>query len=220
MADALLAIALQSLASGVEQHIGDCRLTLVLGVDEEIRSLTDTLLSVRDVLGDAERRQVKEKSVQGWLEKLKDMAYQMDDVVDEWSTAVLRSSQMEGAENASINSKKKKKKVSYCVFSPCLCFKQVASRRAIALKIKAIKQQLDVIASQRTQFNFISGLSEEPQRFITTSRLEIPEVYGRDMDKNTILSHLLIGETCQEIQSEIYIVSIVGTGGMGKTQLV
>ena len=157
MADALLAIALQRLASGVEQHIGDCRLTLVLGVDEEIRSLTNTLLSVRDVLEDAERRQVKEKSVQGWLEKLKDMAYQMDDVVDEWSTAVLRSSQMEGAENASINSKKKKKKVSYCVFSPCLCFKQVASRRAIALKIKAIKQKLDVIASQRTQFNFISG---------------------------------------------------------------
>ena len=97
MADALLSIVLERLASVVEQQIRD-ELTLVLGVEAEIQSLTDTLRSVRDVLEDAERRQVKEKSVQGWLERLKDMAYQMDDVVDEWSTAILQL-QIEGAEN-------------------------------------------------------------------------------------------------------------------------
>ncbi|XP_034695309.1 putative disease resistance protein RGA1 [Vitis riparia] len=212
MADALLSIVLTRLASVVEQQIRD-ELTLVLGVEAEIQSLTDTLRSIRDVLEDAERRQVKEKSVQGWLEKLKDMAYQMDDVVDEWSTAILQL-QIEGAENASMS----KKKVSSCIPSPCFFLKQVASRRDIALKIKGIKQQLDVIASQRSQFNFISSLSEEPQRFITTSQLDIPEVYGRDMDKNTILGHLL-GETCQETESGPHIISIVGTGGMGKTTL-
>ncbi|KAL6334724.1 hypothetical protein AAG906_021383 [Vitis piasezkii] len=199
MADALLSIVLERLASVVEQQIRD-ELTLVLGVEAEIQSLTDTLRSVRDVLEDAERRQVKEKSVQGWLERLKDMAYQMDDVVDEWSTAILQL-QIKGAESASMSKKK-----------------QVPSRRDITLKIKGIKQQLDVIASQRSQFNFISSLSEEPQRFITTSQLDIPEVYGRDMDKNTILGHLL-GETCQETKSGPYIISIVGTGGMGKTTL-
>ncbi|KAL6335492.1 hypothetical protein AAG906_029735 [Vitis piasezkii] len=212
MADALLSIVLERLASVVEQQIRD-ELTLVLGVEAEIQSLTDTLRSVRDVLEDAERRQVKEKSVQGWLERLKDMAYQMDDVVDEWSTAILQL-QIKGAESASMS----KKKVSSCIPSPCFCLKQVASRRDIALKVKGIKQQLDVIASQRSQFNFISSLSEEPQRFITTSQLDIPEVYGRDMDKNTILGHLL-GETCQETKSGPYIISIVGTGGMGKTTL-
>eukprot|EP00261_Vitis_vinifera_P036387 XP_019077630.1 PREDICTED: putative disease resistance protein RGA4 [Vitis vinifera] len=212
MADALLSIVLERLASVVEQQIRD-ELTLVLGVEAEIQSLTDTLRSVRDVLEDAERRQVKEKSVQGWLERLKDMAYQMDDVVDEWSTAILQL-QIKGAESASMS----KKKVSSCIPSPCFCLKQVASRRDIALKIKGIKQQLDVIASQRSQFNFISSLSEEPQRFITTSQLDIPEVYGRDMDKNTILGHLL-GETCQETESGPHIISIVGTGGMGKTTL-
>ncbi|XP_034695211.1 putative disease resistance protein RGA3 [Vitis riparia] len=212
MADALLSIVLERLASVVEQQIRD-ELTLVLGVEAEIQSLTDTLRSVRDVLEDAERRQVKEKSVQGWLERLKDMAYQMDDVVDEWSTAILQL-QIKGAESASMS----KKKVSSCIPSPCFCLKQVASRRDTALKIKGIKQQLDVIASQRSQFNFISSLSEEPQRFITTSQLDIPEVYGRDMDKNTILGHLL-GETCQETESGPHIISIVGTGGMGKTTL-
>ncbi|KAL6334732.1 hypothetical protein AAG906_021391 [Vitis piasezkii] len=186
MADALLSIVLTRLASVVEQQIRD-ELTLVLGVEAEIQSLTDTLRSIRDVLEDAERRQVKEKSVQGWLEKLKDMAYQMDDVVDEWSTAILQL-QIEGAESASMS----KKKVSSCI--PSLAF--------------GIKQQLHVIASQRSQFNFISSLSEEPQRFITTSQLDIPEVYGH-----------LLGETCQETKSGPYIISIVGTGGMGKTTL-
>ncbi|KAL6335509.1 hypothetical protein AAG906_029752 [Vitis piasezkii] len=149
------------------------QVSLVLGVEAEIQSLTDTLRSVRDVLEDAERRQVKEKAVQGWLERLKDMAYQMDDVVDEWSTAILQL-QIEGAESASMSKKK---------------------------------------------FNFISSLSEERlQRLITTSVIDTSEVYGRDMDKNTILGHLL-GETCQQTESGPRIISIVGTGGMGKTTL-
>ncbi|KAL6335425.1 hypothetical protein AAG906_029668 [Vitis piasezkii] len=212
MAHALLSIVLMRLASVVEQQIRD-ELTLVLGVEAEIQSLTDTLRSVRDVLEDAERRQVKEKSVQGWLERLKDMAYQMDDVVDEWSTAILQL-QIEGAENASMSTKK----VSSCIPSPCFCLKQVASRRDIALKIKSIKQQLHVIASERTGFNFVSSRSEERlQRLITTSIIDISEVCGRDMDKGTILGHLL-GKNCQQ-KSGLYIVSIVGTGGMGKTTL-
>ena len=139
----------------VEQQIHD-ELTLVLGVEAQIQSLTDTLRSVRDVLEDVERRQVKEKSVQGWLERLKDMAYQMDDVVDEWSTVILQL-QIEEAENASMSTKK----VSSCIPSPCFCLKQVTFRRDIALKIKSIKQELHDIASERTNFNFVSSRSEE-----------------------------------------------------------
>ena len=211
MAHALLSIVLTRLASVVEQQIRD-ELTLVLGVEAEIQSLTDTLRSVRDVLEDAERRQVKEKSVQGWLERLKDMAYQMDDVLDEWSTAILQL-QMEGAENASMSTNK----VSSCIPSPCFCFKQVASRRDIALKIKDLKQQLDVIGSERTRFNFISSGTQEPQRLITTSAIDVSEVYGRDTDVNAILGRLL-GENDEE-KSRLYIIAIVGTGGMGKTTL-
>ena len=60
---------------------------------------------------------MKEKSVQGWLERLKDMAYQMDNVVDEWSTAILQL-QIKGAESASMS----KKKVSSCIPSPSVEF--------------------------------------------------------------------------------------------------
>ncbi|KAJ9692782.1 hypothetical protein PVL29_011733 [Vitis rotundifolia] len=212
MADALVSIVLERLTSVLEQQIHE-QVSLVLGVESEIQSLKNTLRFVRDVLEDAERRQVKEKSVQGWLERLKDMAYEMEDVLDEWSIAVLQF-QMEGVENASTS----KKKVSFCMPSPCICFKQVASRHDIALKIKGIKQQLDDIERERIRFNFVSSRSEErPQRLITTSAIDISEVCGWDMDKKIILDHLL-GKKCQE-KSGLYIVSIVGTGGMGKTTL-
>ncbi|WJZ94932.1 hypothetical protein VitviT2T_013742 [Vitis vinifera] len=212
MADVLVSIVLERLTSVVEQQIHE-QVSLVLGVESEIPSLKKTLRSVRDVLEDAEKRQVKEKSVRGWLENLKDMAYEMEDVLDEWSIAILQF-QMEGVENASTS----KKKVSFCMPSPCICFKQVASRRDIALKIKGIKQQLDDIERERIRFNFVSrGSEERPERFITTSAIDISEVCSRDMDKKIILDHLL-GKKRQE-KPGLYIVSIVGTGGMGKTTL-
>ncbi|RVW92100.1 putative disease resistance protein RGA4 [Vitis vinifera] len=212
MADALVSIVLERLKSVAEQQIHE-QVSLVLGVDSEIESLKSTLRSVRNVLEDAERRQVKEKSVQDWLESLKDMAYQMEDVLDEWSIPILPF-QMEGVENASTS----KKKVSFCMPSPCICFKQVASRRDIALKIKGIKKKLDDIEREKNRFNFVSSRSEERSQPITaTSAIDISEVYGRDMDKEIILDHLL-GKKCQE-KSGLYIVSIVGTGGMGKTTL-
>ncbi|RVW48247.1 putative disease resistance protein RGA4 [Vitis vinifera] len=192
MADALVSIVLERLTSVVEQQIHE-QVSLVPGVESEIQSLKNSLRSVRDVLEDAERRKVKEKSVQGWLERLKDMAYEMMDVLDEWSIAIFQF-QMEGVENASTS----KTKVSFGMPSPFIRFKQAAS--------------------ERTDFNFVSSRSEErPQRLITTSAIDISEVYGRDMDEKIILDHLL-GKMCQE-KSDLYIVSIFGMGGMGKTTL-
>ncbi|WJZ94950.1 hypothetical protein VitviT2T_013756 [Vitis vinifera] len=214
MAETLLSIVLEQLASvarqGIEQEVRQ-----MVGVKKEVPHLREVIRTIRAVVADAEKRQVTEERVKVWLERLKDMAYQMEDVVDEWSTAILKL-QIERVENAAMP----KKKVSSCCIipPPFICFKQVASRRHIALKIKDIKERLDGMEKERITFNFVSSGSEErPQRLITTSAIDISEVYGRDMDKKAILDHLL-GNKCQE-KSGLYIVSIVGTGGMGKTTL-
>ncbi|KAJ9692899.1 hypothetical protein PVL29_011821 [Vitis rotundifolia] len=212
MADALLSIVLDRLASLIQQQIHQ-EVSLVVGVETEIQSLTDTLQVVRAVVADAEKRQVKEELVKVWLQRLKDIAYQMDDVLDEWSTSLLKS-QIERAESPSMS----KKKVSSCIPSPCICFKRVAGRRDIALKIKDIKQEVDDIANQSNRFNFTSRFSnEEPQRLITISAVDISEVCGRDKDRDTILRQLL-GESCEQNLGP-YIISLVGLGGVGKTTL-
>lgn len=50
---------------------------------KELRSLRNTLSSIQDLLEDAENKQVKEKQVRRWLMKLKDVAYDIDDLLDE-----------------------------------------------------------------------------------------------------------------------------------------
>ncbi|KAL6335489.1 hypothetical protein AAG906_029732 [Vitis piasezkii] len=171
MADALVSIVLERLASVLEQQV-----TLVVGVESEVDNLKSTLQSIRAVLADAEKRQFSEELVKVWLERLKDISYQMDDVVDGWNTALLKL--QIGAENPCIP----KLKISSCLPSPCVCFKQVLLRCDIGIKIKDIRKQLDAIANERNQFNF------------------------------------LLGGSSQE-SSSLYIISIVGMGGIGKTTL-
>ncbi|XP_034695657.1 putative disease resistance protein RGA3 [Vitis riparia] len=212
MADALLSIVLDRLGSLIQQQIHQ-EVSLVVGVETEIQSLTNTLQIVRAVVADAEKRQVKENLVKVWLQRLKDIFYQMDDVLDEWSTSLLKS-QIERPESPSMS----KKKVSSCIPSPCICFKRVAGRRDIALKIKDIKQQVDDIANQSNRFNFTSIFSnEEPQRLITISTVDISEVWGRDKDRDTILRQLL-GKSCEQ-NLGLYTISVVGMGGIDKTSL-
>ncbi|XP_034695659.1 putative disease resistance protein RGA3 [Vitis riparia] len=211
MADALLSIVLDRLASLIQQQFHH-EVCLVVGVKREIQSLTNTLQIVRAVVADAEKRQVNEEPVKVWLERLKDIAYQMDDVLDEWSTAFLKS-QIERVESPSMP----KKKVSSCIPSPCICFKRVARRRDIALKIKGIKQEVEDIANERNQFDFKSTNNEELQRIITISAVDTTEVYGRDRDEGIILRQLL-GTSCEQSLG-LYTISVFGMGGIGKTTL-
>ncbi|XP_010654852.1 disease resistance protein RGA2 isoform X2 [Vitis vinifera] len=211
MADALVSIVLERLASVLEQQIRQ-QVTLVVGVESEVDNLKSTLQSIRAVLGDAEKRQFTEELVKVWLERLKDISYQMDDVVDGWSTALLKL--QIAAENPGIP----KPKISSCLPSPCVCFKQVSLRHDIALQIKDIKKQLNAIANERNQFNFVSSsIIQQPHRRITSSVIDVSQFCGRDADINIIIGKLL-GGSCQE-SSSLYIVSIVGMGGIGKTTL-
>lgn len=45
---------------------------------------------MKTVLDNAEKRQVKERAVKLWLQKLKEISYEMDDVLDEWNTPMIK----------------------------------------------------------------------------------------------------------------------------------
>ncbi|KAH9685076.1 hypothetical protein KPL70_013812 [Citrus sinensis] len=59
---------------------------LVVGVKQEVKKLTSHLQAIQDVLNDAEQRQVKEEFVRLWLGRIKDISYDIEDVLDEWIT--------------------------------------------------------------------------------------------------------------------------------------
>ncbi|TXG68918.1 hypothetical protein EZV62_003853 [Acer yangbiense] len=108
-----------------------------------------------------------------WLDKLKNASYDMDDVLDEWNTAILKL-QSERAESAHVLHKKK---VCFFFPSPRFCFKQVGLRRDIALKIKGINKNIDSIAKEKDRFNIDTSRNiEEPPRIKSTSFVDVSEV--------------------------------------------
>ncbi|XP_043694556.1 putative disease resistance protein RGA3 [Telopea speciosissima] len=246
MVDAIVSSVIQQLGVIIQKEI-EQEVRLIIGVEKDIEDLSTTFTTIRAALKDAEDRQFKDASVRVWLQNLKDVAYDIDDVLDEWSTTIKlkssSSSQMvvdHGVDDADHRVTSPFKKVwPSNLFSPCYCFKQIGLRRDIGHKIKEVKERLDKIASDKHKFGFIShethtsrnieNIDDESRRrrLETSSFVDVTEVYGRDMDREIIISKLLISEGSQQQQQvvavsnkeEVPIISIVGLGGMGKTTL-
>ena len=93
-AEAIVSAVTEQLTSIIGREIQQ-EVRLVVGVDKEVKKLTSNFQAIQAVLVDAEQRQVKETTVRVWLDKLKSVSYDVDDVLDEWNSAILKL-QIEG----------------------------------------------------------------------------------------------------------------------------
>ncbi|KAA8517232.1 hypothetical protein F0562_017516 [Nyssa sinensis] len=75
----------QQLGSLALREIG-----MAWGIKDQLIKLKNTLSTVKAVLVDAEEQQASNHEVKDWLGKLKDAAYDADDVLDEFLTEDLR----------------------------------------------------------------------------------------------------------------------------------
>ncbi|KAK9087912.1 hypothetical protein Syun_030306 [Stephania yunnanensis] len=81
MADAVLGPLFENLNSLIQREFG-----LLWGVKTEVRKLSRTLSTIQAVLADAEVQEVKSKAVQNWSAKLKDAAFDTEDILEDWAT--------------------------------------------------------------------------------------------------------------------------------------
>ena len=58
--------------------------------DADLKKWKRMLLKIQAVLDDAEEKQVTNGSVKIWLDELEDLAYDVDDILDEFATEALR----------------------------------------------------------------------------------------------------------------------------------
>lgn len=176
-------------------------LGLLKGVGEELKRLESTLAAIQDVLEDAEARQVKEKSLRVWLRELKDVAYDLDDLLDETAVKALTKGKVRGLP---------------------LTPKSIRVRHEIACKVKKMRKRLDAIAEERATFHLREGTAKDSEpgsgvREQTGSLVDESQVYGRQQDKEQIVDFLLGDST--EHKNNLGVIAIVGLGGLGKTTL-
>ncbi|KAF3443835.1 hypothetical protein FNV43_RR13525 [Rhamnella rubrinervis] len=219
MAEALISVILDQLLS-ITKEFTIQEFTLVKDVQKNILSLKSKFEAIQVVLEDAEKQQLTNACVRRWLDQLKLVSYDIDNVLEEWSTEILVS-KIHQKHNALLVSKNKKKKVRFPLTSSCFChtqLKQVGIRREIAVKFKKLNDKLDGIEKERRDYSFETTKVVPSKRRETTSFVDVSKVYGRDVDKNYLMSKLLCDSSCHGGEGPV-IIPIVGMGGIGKTTL-
>ncbi|GKV01367.1 hypothetical protein SLEP1_g13924 [Rubroshorea leprosula] len=156
-------------------------------------------------------------SVKIWLDDIRDLAYDMEDVLDEFVTDARRSNLTAKPHHAS---------TSKLIPSCFNCFKQsdfVSNSQAIS-KVDDITHNLQRIIDESKTLGLMSwttqardGLNKASTRRLPTTSLPEPYVYGRESDKATILQKLLNDEGSSSKGFSVF--PIYGTGGVGKTTL-
>ena len=184
-------------------------------VHADLKKWRTTLPKIRAVLDDAEDKQMTIKSVKIWLDELEDLAYDVDDILDEFATEALQRKL--NAEDPS-TSKVRKFIPACCVgLNPSSIMFDVNMRS----KIKEIDTRLKEIVTQKNNLELrenagLGRTGATRPRVPTTSLVNEGHTHGREEDKKAIVKLLLSSESSN---AQLSVIPILGMGGMGKTTL-
>ncbi|KAL4598138.1 hypothetical protein ACB092_11G038300, partial [Castanea dentata] len=178
-------------------------------VHADLNNWKKTILKINAVLDDAEQKQDTSKLVKIWLDELVDLAYDVDDILDEFHTEELRRE---------LNPEPPKSKVRK-IFDDWLGSDQRFAR-LMQSKIAEIDSRLQRIVTEKNDLDLRGStggrIGTERSRVPTTSLVNEDHTYGRDEDKKTIIKLLMSSEFSD---AKLSVIPIVGMGGIGKTTL-
>jgi len=163
--------------------------------DKLLQKVENQLIVVRVMLADAENRQISDSNVKKWLDVLRDVVYQVDDLLDEVSTKAATHQEVSN----SFSHRFKRKKILRIN------------------KLEDIVERLDDILKQKESLDLkdIPVERHQPWKAQPTSLEDGYGMYGRDKDKEAIMKMVLEDSDGEQVS----VIPIVGMGGVGKTTL-
>ncbi|ESR55351.1 hypothetical protein CICLE_v10018507mg [Citrus x clementina] len=186
------------------------------GVDSELKKWQRKLKMIQAVLNDAEEKQLTDEAVKMWLDDLQDLAYDAEDILDEFATQALESKLMAQNQDSS---------GQLLSFIPAsLNPNAVRFNYSMRSKINDITSRLEQLCKERIEL----GLQRIPEGASSTAAAahqrppssSVPperEVFGREEDKAKILDMVLADSPSDH--ANFAVIPIVGMGGIGKTTL-
>ncbi|CAI9764692.1 unnamed protein product [Fraxinus pennsylvanica] len=185
-----------------------------LGIDAQLKEWHTKLLMIKAVLTDAENKQTENEAAKVWLNDLEDLAYDLDDLLDELNTEALQRELKEKKDRTGMV----RKLIPTCCTN--FSFTDFMFDRGITSKLKDISDRLEFLTNHISILNLVEnvrGRSDKTgKRLQLTSVVEESEVYGRKHDERKILDLLLRVESND---GPLLVIPIVGMGGIGKTTL-
>ncbi|CAN1180373.1 Putative disease resistance protein RGA3 [Linum perenne] len=192
---------------------------LLWNLGTELEKLNGTVTAIQALLLDAEEQQEHNHQVKDWLDKLTVILFDAEDLLDDVAAeALLKEAASRDQNDDGFNCRVQ------CWTVVCFLFVSLPNRLIYGLKmvhkVKSLREQLDVIYADNSRLHLTPRFEERGRmRKHTHTVSSIPDiVVGREDDKKKIKSLLLLANDDVSV-NHVYVVSIVGIGGMGKTTL-
>ncbi|XP_068343536.1 putative disease resistance protein RGA3 [Pyrus communis] len=196
---------LKSVGSLAAQEIG-----LFRGFKKEATELAVSLEEIEEYLGDvAHQPHDRGVAVRNWVKKLKDVAHDADDVLEDINYEVLRR-------KAEIQNHMKKKVLNFFSLSNPILFRQ-----KMAHKIKNINASLAVLKGDASRIHLVARrVDQTPPPIMrnreTDSRFgQSDKIIGREETESDIIKMLM----SKNQEKNLSVMAVVGIGGLGKTTL-
>ncbi|XP_072963355.1 putative disease resistance protein RGA4 [Typha angustifolia] len=214
-----MAMVLDAFVSSCASRLGTLveeQVVLVLGVKDELKRLQRRMERIKGVLQYAEKRRIQEPAINTWLNELKDVMYDADDIIDlcRYEAANLL---MDQPSSSSSNP-------PVCCKFPLLssCFTGMRVRHEIGGRIKSLNNRLEEIHKDKVMFSLKDAGSNDPH--VTTAasaRMTSPlldaDVVGDEI--KAAAAELVEMIVSSKEGKEHQVFAIVGMGGIGKTTL-
>ncbi|GLT59722.1 hypothetical protein SLA2020_325250 [Shorea laevis] len=179
------------------------RIGVAVGLKKELDRLRDSLNFIQSIIRNAEERQESDPAIMQWLQKLKDVAYEAVDALDECEYEDLKNT---------VKSRRH--------WNPKSIYSSFVFRTRMANKINNIAKQLNDLKDWAGVINLVVSLRDQTclrqHQRKTDSFLDNATVFEREADVSRILSLLC---DLRRSQHPISGISIVGMAGIGKTTI-
>ncbi|KAK3119505.1 hypothetical protein QOZ80_9AG0671510 [Eleusine coracana subsp. coracana] len=213
-----MAMVLDALASYVQNMLMDMakeEVHMLLGVPDEMEKMNAKLGDLKKFLADANRRNITEEHVHGWVKELRGVMYDAIDILDLCQLKAM---------------KRGPSRDMGCLNPLLFCMRNPNHAHDIGHRLKKLNEKLDGISERRKTFNFINLTSYEDRGGkIESSRLPCRETTGEAElevvgekireDTRNLVELLTSKEKTINEHNKVMVFAIVGIGGMGKTTL-